>query len=60
MVVNAVDAIAHGGTRIYQEKAKTRDQEVRSNQNGCERSFGMGARISDDADSGQVHTVRGT
>ena len=41
-------------------KDKTRDPEMHFSQKGNQWHFGMKAHIGVDADSGQVHTVRGT
>jgi IS5 family transposase len=56
----AVDATIIGAPSSTKNKDKTRDSEMRSTQKGNQWFFGMKAHIGVDADSGLVHTVRGT
>ena len=60
----AVDATLLAAPSSIKNKDKARDPEMHSsqkgNQNRNELRFGMKARIGVDADSGLVHTVRGT
>ena len=56
----AVDATLIGAPSSTKNKAKARDPEMHSSQKGNEWHFGMKAHIGVDADSGLVHTVRGT
>lgn len=56
----AVDATIIGAPSSTKNKDKTRDPEMHSTQKGNQWFFGMKAHIGVDADSGLVHTVRGT
>ena len=56
----AVDATIIGAPSSTKNKDKTRDSEMHSTQKGNQWFFGMKAHIGVDADSGLVHTVRGT
>jgi IS5 family transposase len=56
----AVDATIIGAPSSTKNKDKTRDVEMHSTQKGNQWFFGMKAHIGVDADSGLVHTVRGT
>lgn len=60
----AVDATLIAAPGPTKNKDKTRDSEMHSsqkgNQNRNEFHFGMKAQFGIDADSGLVHTVRGT
>jgi transposase, IS5 family len=56
----AVDATIIGAPSSTKNKDKTRDPEMHSTQKGKQWFFGMKAHIGVDADSGLVHTVRGT
>lgn len=59
-VGTAVDATHIPAPSSTKNKAKARDLEMHSSQKGNEWHFGMKAHIGVDADSGLVHTVRGT
>ena len=56
----AVDATLIAAPSSTKNKDKARDSEMHSSQKGNEWHFGMKAHIGVDADSGLVHTVRGT
>ena len=56
----AVDATLIAAPTSTKNKDKQRDPEMHSSQKGREWYFGMKAHIGVDADSGLVHTVRGT
>ena len=56
----AVDATLISAPSSTKNKDKARDPEMHSSQKGNEWHFGMKAHIGVDADSGLVHTVRGT
>lgn len=56
----AVDATLIAAPSSTKNKNKARDPEMHSSQKGNEWHFGMKAHIGVDADSGLVHTVRGT
>jgi len=56
----AVDATLIAAPSSTKNKDKARDPEMHSSQKGNEWHFGMKAHIRVDADSGLVHTVRGT
>ena len=56
----AVDATLIPAPTSTKNKDKTRDPEMHSSQKGKQWYFGMKAHIGVDADSGLVHTVRGT
>lgn len=56
-VVDATLIVAPSSTK---NKDKARDPEMHSSQKGNQWYFGMKAHIGVDADSGLVHTVRGT
>ena len=56
----AVDATLIAAPSSTKNKDKKRDPEMHSSQKGNEWHFGMKAHIGVDADSGLVHTVRGT
>ena len=56
----AVDATSIAAPSSTKNKDKARDPEMHSSQKGNEWHFGMKAHIGVDADSGLVHTVRGT
>ena len=56
----AVDATLIAAPSSTKNKDKARDPEMHSSQKGNEWHFGMKAHIGVDADSGLVHTVRGT
>lgn len=55
-----VDATLIAAPSSTKNKDKTRDPEMHSSQKGNQWHFGMKAHIGVDADSGLVHTVRGT
>ena len=57
---SAVDATLIPAPSSTKNKAKARDPEIHSSQKGKQWYFGMKAHIGVDADSGLVHTVRGT
>ena len=59
-VGTAVDATLIAAPSSTKNKDKARDPEMHSSQKGNEWHFGMKAHIGVDADSGLVHTVRGT
>ena len=56
----AVDATLIAAPSSTKNKDRKRDPEMHSSQKGNEWHFGMKAHIGVDADSGLVHTVRGT
>jgi len=56
----AVDATLIAAPSSTKNKSKARDPEMHSSQKGNQWHFGMKAHIGVDADSGLVHTVRGT
>ena len=56
----AIDAAPIAATGSTKNKGKAHDPEMHSSQKGNEWHFGMKAHIGVDADSGLVHTVRGT
>jgi IS5 family transposase len=56
----AVDDTLIAALSSTKNKDKARDPEMHSSQKGNEWHFGMKAHIGVDADSGLVHTVRGT
>ena len=56
----AVDATLIAAPSSTKNKARARDTEMHSSQKGNEWNFGIKAHIGVDADSGLVHTVRGT
>lgn len=56
----AVDATIIAAPSSTKNKDKTRDSEMHSTCKGNQWHFGMKAHIGVDADSGLVHTVRGT
>ena len=56
----AVDATLIAAPSSTKNKDKKRDPEMHSSQKGKQWYFGMKAHIGVDADSGLVHTVRGT
>ena len=56
----AVDATLIAAPSSTKNKERARDPEMHSSQKGNEWHFGMKAHIGVDADSGLVHTVRGT
>lgn len=56
----AVDATLIAAPSSTKNKARARDPEMHSSQKGNQWHFGMKAHIGVDADSGLVHTVRGT
>ena len=56
----AVDATLIPAPSSTKNKGKERDPEMHSSQKGKQWYFGMKAHIGVDADSGLVHTVRGT
>ena len=56
----AVDATLIAAPSSTKNKDKKRDPEMHSSQKGNQWYFGMKAHIGVDADSGLVHTVRGT
>ncbi len=55
-----VDATLIAAPTSTKNKDKARDPEMHSSQKGNQWYFGMKAHIGADADSGLVHTVRGT
>ena len=55
-----VDATLIAAPTSTKNKDKARDPEMHSSQKGNQWHFGMKAHIGADADSGLVHTVRGT
>ena len=59
-VGTAVDATLIPAPSSTKNKDKARDPEMRSSKKGNQWYFGMKAHIGVDADSGLVHTVRGT
>jgi len=59
-VGTAVDATLIPAPCSTKNKAKARDPEMHSSKKGNQWYFGMKAHIGVDADSGLVHTVRGT
>ena len=56
----AVDATLIPAPSSTKNKGRTRDPEMHSSKKGNQWHFGMKAHIGVDADSGLVHTVRGT
>ena len=56
----AVDATLIAAPTSTKNKDKKRDPEMHSSKKGNQWHFGMKAHIAVDADSGLVHTVRGT
>ena len=56
----AVDATLIAAPSSTKNKDRKRDPEMHSSQKGRQWHFGMKAHIGVDADSGLVHTVRGT
>jgi len=56
----AVDATLIAAPTSTKNKDKTRDPDMHSSKKGNQWYFGMKAHIGVDADSGLVHTVRGT
>jgi IS5 family transposase len=56
----AVDATLIAAAMSTKNKSKARDPEMHSSKKGNQWYFGMKAHIGVDADSGLVHTVRGT
>ncbi len=56
----AVDATQIAAPTSTKNKDRTRDSEMHSSKKGKQWYFGMKARIGVEADSGLVHTVRGT
>ena len=56
----AVDATLIAAPTSTKNKGKARDPEMHSSKKGNEWHFGMKAHIGVDAESGLVHTVRGT
>ena len=56
----AVDATLIAAPSSTKNKDKARDPDMHSSQKGNQWHFGMKAHIGVDADSGLVHTVRGT
>ena len=56
----AVDATLIAASIATKNKDKTRDPEMHSSKKGNQWYFGMKAPIGVDAESGLVHTVRGT
>ena len=59
-VGTAVDASLIAAPSSTKNKDRARDPEMHSSQKGQQMYFGMKAHIGVDADSGLVHTVRGT
>ena len=59
-VGTAVDATLIAAPTSTKNKDKARDPEMHSSKKGNQWYFGMKAHIGVDADSGLVHTVRGT
>ncbi|GBU14919.1 hypothetical protein AwPolaro_02970 [Polaromonas sp.] len=55
-----VDAALIAAPTSTKNKDKTRDPDMHSNKKGKQWYFGMKAHIGADAESGLVHTVRGT
>jgi IS5 family transposase len=55
-----VDVTLIAAPTSTQNKDKARDLEMHQSKKGNEWYFGMKAHIGVDADSGLVHTVRGT
>jgi len=55
-----VDATLTAAPTSTKNKSKERDPEMHSSKKGNQRYFGMKAHIGADAESGLVHTVRGT
>ena len=56
----AVDATLIAAPTLTKNKDKARDPELHSSKKGSQWYFGMKAHIGVDAESGLVHTVRGT
>ena len=59
-VGTAVDATLIAAPTSTKNKGKARYPEMHSSKKGSQRYFGMKAHIGVDADSGLVHTVKGT
>ena len=59
-VGSAVDATRIAAPTSTKNKDRTRDPEMHSSKKGNQWHFGMKAHIGADAESGLVHTVRGT
>ena len=59
-VGTAVDATLIAAPTSTKNKDRTRDPEMHSSKKGSQWYFGMKAHIGVDAESGLVHTVRGT
>ena len=59
-VGSAVDATRIAAPTSTKNKDRTRDPEMHSSKKGNQWHFGMKAHIGVDAESGLVHTVRGT
>ena len=59
-VGTAVDATLIAAPTSTKNKGKARDPEMHSSKKGSQWYFGMKAHIGVDADSGLVHTVKGT
>ena len=59
-VGTAVDATLIAASTSTKNKGKARDPEMHSSKKGNQWYFGMKAHIGVDADSGLVHTVKGT
>ena len=59
-VGTAVDATLIAAPTSTKNKDRTRDPEMHSSKKGNQWHFGMKAHIGADAESGLVHTVRGT
>ena len=59
-VGTAVDATLVAAPTSTKNKYRTRDPEMHSSKKGNQWHFGMKAHIGADAESGLVHTVRGT
>ena len=59
-VGTAVDATLIAARTSTKNKGKARDREMHSSKKGNQWYFGMKAHIGVDADSGLVHTVKGT
>lgn len=55
-----VDATLIAAPSSTKNEGKARDPEMHQSKKGCQWYFGMKAHIGVDADSGLVHTVRGT
>ena len=59
-VGSAIDATLIAAPTSTKNKARARDPEMHSSKKGKQYYFGMKAHIGVDAESGLVHTVRGT